>query len=92
MLRKEAVQDGQKVSRVVGHQSPFQCLKLFSLILFAEDGYGGTSQAAQPELVYLAERIWILPVVLDNVDIIGRSEETCECRRMGIPERGRDDA
>jgi hypothetical protein len=79
MLRKGVVPDGQKESQVVVHQSPFQYLKLFSLILFTEFGLGGTSQAAQPELVYLAESIWILPVVLDNIDIIRRSEEACEC-------------
>jgi hypothetical protein len=43
---------------------------------------GLTSQAAQPELVDLAEGIRILPVVLDDVDVIGGCKKTRECGRV----------
>jgi len=33
-----------------------------------------------------------LPIVLDNIDIIGGCEETSESRGMRIPERSRNDA
>jgi hypothetical protein len=46
---------------------------------------GPTSQAAQPELVYLVQRVWILPVVLYNVDIIGGGKEAREARGVRIP-------
>lgn len=51
-----------------------------------------TSQAAQPKLVDLAESIWILPVVLDDINVIGSSQEASESRGVRIPERGRNDA
>jgi hypothetical protein len=44
---------------------------IFSLILVScVLEFGPTSQAAQPELVYLVQGIWILPVVLYDVDVV----------------------
>lgn len=57
-----------------------------------EQGPRRTSQAAQPELVDLLEGIWILPVVLDHVDVVGGGQEARKGRRLGVPQRGGDDA
>lgn len=51
-----------------------------------------TSQAAQPELIDLAEGIWILPVVLYDVDVIGGREKTSKSRGLRVPQGRRDDA
>jgi hypothetical protein len=59
---------------------------MFSVILESSVGaFSITSQAAQSKLVYLAEGIWVLPVILDNVDIIGSGEEASKRRGMRIP-------
>jgi hypothetical protein len=54
-------------------------INIFSLILVScVLEFGPTSQAAQPELVYLVQCIWILPIVLYDVDIIRGGEEARE--------------
>jgi hypothetical protein len=59
---------------------------IFSLILVScVLGFGPTSQAAQPELVYLVQRIWVLPVVLYDVDVIRGGEEASEAGGVRIP-------
>ncbi len=37
-------------------------------------------------MVYLAESIWVLPIILHDVDIIRGGQEASECGGMGIPE------
>jgi hypothetical protein len=91
MLRRENAWGVPRVSQAVEHQL---------LSRFLDDVqhnsldivYSPTSQAAQPELIDLAKGIWILPVVLDNIDIIGGCKETSEGRGMRIPERSRNDS
>ena len=53
---------------------------------------GCTSQATQTKLVDLLEGIWILPVVLDDVDVVGGGQEARKGRRLGVPQRSGDDA
>ena len=55
-------------------------------------GIEPTPQTAEPELIYLIESIGVLPVILDDIDVVGGCEETCEGRGMRIPKRGRDDS
>lgn len=43
------------------------------------------SQAAEFELINLRKGVWILPVVLYYVDVVGDGEETGEGRGLGIP-------
>ena len=38
-----------------------------------------TSQAVEPELIYPAHSLWVLPVVLNKVDVVRGSEETGKC-------------
>jgi hypothetical protein len=37
-----------------------------------------TSQAVKAELVYPGQRVWVLPVVLDNVDVVRSGEKAGE--------------
>ena len=39
-----------------------------------------TAQAVQAELVYSSQRVWILPVVLDDVDVVGCREKPGKSR------------
>lgn len=39
-----------------------------------------TSQAVQAELIYSSQRIWVLPVVLDDVDVVGCCEKAGKSR------------
>jgi len=51
----------------------------------AEQGQWSTSQAAQAELVDFLEGVGVLPVVLDDIDVVGGGQETSEGRRLGVP-------
>lgn len=51
-----------------------------------------TSETAQTELVYLIKGIWILPIILDDVDVVRGGQEAGKCGGTGIPERGRYNA
>jgi hypothetical protein len=53
---------------------------------------GRTSKTIQTELVYPSQSVWVLPIVLDDVDIVRGGEQTGKRRRFGIPERRRDNA
>jgi hypothetical protein len=44
-----------------------------------------TSQAVESELVHLCQLLRILPVVLNDVDVVGRREQASKRRRLGIP-------
>jgi hypothetical protein len=44
-----------------------------------------TSQTAEPELIDLVQGIGVLPVVLNNVYVVGGCEETREVGGMRIP-------
>jgi hypothetical protein len=35
---------------------------------------GGTSEAVQSELVDALQLVWVLPVILDDVDVVGSGE------------------
>lgn len=48
-------------------------------------GMNPTSQTAEPELVYLVEGIGVLPIVLNDIDVVGSCEEACEGRGLRIP-------
>lgn len=48
-----------------------------------------TSQTAQAKLVQLADFVWKLAVVLNHIDVVGRSQDAGEARGMRIPQRGR---
>lgn len=51
-----------------------------------------TSQAAQAKLVNLVNLFRKLPVILDDVDIVGAGQQSSKSRVARVPERGRDDA
>ena len=54
----------------------FSISRLYSAVLYTLDcGADLTSQAAQAKLVDLAERVRILPIVLDDIDVVRRSED-----------------
>ena len=55
-------------------------------------GWASTSQAAKAELVNLAKGIWILPVVLNYIDVVGGCKETCEGGGLRVPQRSRDNS
>lgn len=44
-----------------------------------------TSQAAQPELVDLAEGVRVLPIVLDDINVVRGCEDPSKCGGMRIP-------
>ena len=44
------------------------------------------------ELVQAIDCFWILPIVLDQIDVVGSSQETGEGRGLRVPQRRRDDA
>ena len=46
-----------------------------------------TSEAAQAELIDFLQSIRVLPVVLDDIYIVGGGEETCESGGLGVPQR-----
>lgn len=46
---------------------------------------GFTSQAAEAELLELVDLVRELAVVLDDVDVIGRREQTSEARGVRVP-------
>lgn len=50
------------------------------------------TQRVEGELVDLIQLVWILPVVLYHVYIVGGCEKASEGRRSAVPERCRDDA
>lgn len=56
------------------------------------EGRRGTSQAAQAELVDPLEGIRVLPVVLDDVDVVGGGQQAGKGGRLGVPQRRGDDA
>lgn len=39
-----------------------------------------TSQAVQAELIYSSQGVWILPIVLDDVDVVGCREKPSKSR------------
>lgn len=41
-----------------------------------------TSETVQSELVDLRKRLWVLPIVLDDIDVIRDSKETGESRSL----------
>ena len=43
------------------------------------------SKTVQSELVYPRQFIWVLPVVLYDIDIVGGREEAAESRGFGVP-------
>ena len=45
----------------------------------------GTSKAAQAELVDFLQSVRVLPVVLDDIYIVGGGEEACESGGLGVP-------
>lgn len=50
------------------------------------------AKAVKLELVDLSQGIGILPIVLNDVDVIGDCEQAGEGGCLGVPERGGDDA
>ena len=51
-----------------------------------------TTKAIETELVYLSKGVWILPIILYDVDIIRRSKEPCKSRCFRVPKWSGDDA
>ena len=51
-----------------------------------------TAQAVQAELVDSSEGVGVLPVVLDDIDVVGGGEQASKGGCFGIPERGGHDA
>ena len=45
------------------------------------DGLLDVAQRAESKLVDCAERVWVLNVVLNDIDVVGRGEESSEGRR-----------
>lgn len=44
-----------------------------------------TSKAIQSKLIDLVQSRGVLEIILNNVDVVGRSQQTCERRAFGIP-------
>lgn len=44
-----------------------------------------TSEVAKPEFIDVLQRIWILPVVLDYIDVVGNGQQPSEDRGTRIP-------
>lgn len=49
-----------------------------------------TTQATEAEVVYLAQLIGELAVVLDDIDVVGAGQKTGELVESRVPEGGRD--
>ena len=56
------------------------------------DGFLDIAQTVETELIDLSEGIGVLPVVLNDIDVVRGSQEASESRRLGIPQRSRDNA
>lgn len=46
-----------------------------------------TSQTVQTELIDLVQRGGVLEIVLDDIDVVGGGQKTCEFGRFGVPQR-----
>ena len=51
-----------------------------------------TSQAIELELVDAIDGLGIVPVVLDEIDVVCSRKQARICRGLRVPERRRDDA
>ena len=51
-----------------------------------------TSKAIQRELVNAIDGLGIVPVVLDEIDVVCGCKQARICRGLRVPERRRDDA
>jgi hypothetical protein len=56
------------------------------------DSFLNIAQTVKTELIDLGEGIWVLPVVLDDVDVVRGSQEASEGRGLRVPKRSRDNA
>jgi len=46
-----------------------------------------TSKTVQPELIDLRQSVGVLPIILNDIDVVGSGEETSKGRRFRIPQR-----
>lgn len=88
MLRKAGVRGGQRGFRSGQRQWLFQYLG--HMLVWRPSGVresasGLTTQASQAELVQLANLVWVLNMILNDVDVVGAGQESGESRRLGIP-------
>ena len=51
------------------------------------DGALDVAKAVKLERLDLVHRVRVLPVVLDDVDVVVHGEQACESRGFGVPER-----
>lgn len=88
MLHTEGGEDELKPFQGQQHRWLFQYLG-FHLAGFQEGQYPLlaqlTTKAIQFELVDSVNSFRILPVILNEVDVIGCSQQTSKSRRLGIP-------
>lgn len=56
------------------------------------DSFLNIAQTVKTELIDLGEGIWVLPVVLNDVDVVRGSQEASEGRGLRVPKRSRDNA
>lgn len=47
-----------------------------------------TAKAIKSELVDFSQGSGILEIVLDDIDVVGGGQETCELGGLGVPQRG----
>jgi hypothetical protein len=52
-----------------------------------DTGAQRTSQTVQAELIDLVQRRGVLEIVLDDIDVVGGGQKTCEFGRFGVPQR-----
>jgi hypothetical protein len=56
------------------------------------NGFFNVAETVQTELIDLSESIGVLPVVLDDVDVVRGGEQASKSRSFRVPERSRYDA
>ncbi len=95
MLRKVAEVDVWTPSPKGRRQWPFRSLKKAIInSLYADPTQLGrpTSQVIQLELVDPVNGLRVLPVILDEVEVVGGCEQAGKCRRLRVPEWCGDNA
>lgn len=89
--RREGALDRWRRSPAAPHLAPFQLLYIpVSRVYLQEMRRHGraqrTSQTVQAELIDLVQCSGVLEIVLDDIDVVGGGQKTCEFGSFGVPQ------